>query len=75
MKKFQELVDSLNQMELKELRQLRNRVNNRITSFKNELSFGKKLPHLSPSHQLSSLNFKDCSELKVSILKELKNRA
>jgi hypothetical protein len=67
------LKSELSEKSPKEMRTLRNQLNNRITSFKKELDYGSSIPKLSPSHALFDLSYKDCLELLELAKKELKN--
>jgi ribosomal protein L7/L12 len=71
-----ELEKSLKEKTPKQMRTLRNQLNNRIKSFEDELGFGKKLATISASHTLFGLTLKDCKELLVktkTVLKSQKN--
>jgi hypothetical protein len=54
----------------KKLRTLRNNINNRLQSFKNN-SAG----HLPPSHMLSGMEQKDCDSLLEKVQSEMRRRA
>ncbi len=53
----------------KQLRTLRNNLNNRITSFESG-----KVSELKPSHPLFGLEHEECIEVRDLILKEMKKR-
>jgi len=73
-KKVSELVASFKEKSPKEMRTLRNALNNRIKSFVDEATYGKELPKISPSHKLYGLNLTECKELLEQSKKELKTR-
>ena len=73
-KKVDELKTSFKTKTPKEMRTLRNALNNRIKSFKDEATYGKALPNLSASHKLYGLNLTDCQELIELSKKELRER-
>lgn len=73
-KKLNEIVVSFKDKSPKEMRTLRNALNNRIKSFTDEASFGKELPSLSASHKLYGLTMAQCKELLEQSKKELKSR-
>lgn len=73
-KKIAELVASFKEKTPKEMRTLRNALNNRIKSFVDENTYGKALPTLSQSHKLYGLNLTECKELLFQSKKELKAR-
>jgi hypothetical protein len=72
-KKIEEIVSALNERTPKQVRTLRNQLNNRIKSFEEELQFGKKVGKLSESHTLYGLNLKDCQDLLLKTKQALKN--
>ena len=57
------LLSSFGAKTAKQMRTVRNNLNNRISSFEQELKFGKSLPALSASHMLSGFDLKDCKIL------------
>ena len=73
-KRLIELVISFKTKTPKEIRTLRNALNNRIKSFTDEATYGKALPPLSASHKLFGFNLTECHELLELSKKELKNR-
>lgn len=73
-KKVNELVASFKEKTPKEMRTLRNALNNRIKSFEAEATYGKELPNLSQSHKLFGFNLSECKELLEQSKKELKAR-
>jgi hypothetical protein len=73
-KKVSELVVSFKAKTPKEMRTLRNALNNRIKSFTDEATYGKALPSLSQSHKLFGFTLTECRELLLQSKKELKAR-
>ena len=57
----------------KQLRTIRNNLNNRISSFEQELKVGKSLPVLSASHMLYNFDLKECRVLLEATKKIIKN--
>jgi len=72
-KKIDEILATLNERTPKQVRTLRNQLNNRIKSYEDELKFGKKVGKLSESHALFGLNLKDCQDLLLKTKQALKN--
>jgi hypothetical protein len=58
----------------KQMRTVRNNLNNRITSFEAELKVGKSLPALSASHMLSGFDLKECRILLEAAKKVIKTQ-
>lgn len=58
----------------KQMRTVRNNLNNRISSFDQELKFGKSLPVLSASHMLHGFDLKDCRLLLEAAKKVIKTQ-
>jgi hypothetical protein len=73
-KKVTELVANFKAKTPKEMRTLRNALNNRIKSFEDETTYGKTLPNLTASHKLFGFNLTECHELLAQSKKELKAR-
>ncbi len=73
-KKVSELVASFKDKTPKEMRTLRNALNNRIKSFVDEATFGRALPSLTHSHKLFGFTHTECKELLMHSKKELKAR-
>lgn len=71
-KRFEELKKAINEKTPKQMRTLRNQLNNRITSFEGELRFGKTLAKLSESHALFDLDLKECQEILKLTQQELR---
>jgi hypothetical protein len=72
-KKLKEIISTLPGKNPKQMRTLRNQLNNRIKSYEDELNFGKKVGKISESHALFGLSLKDCQELQIEAKKALKN--
>lgn len=75
-KTVKEIAGTFSQKTPKQMRTLRNQLNNRIKSFEDENKFGKKLPNLSEAHALYGLTIGECKELlqlTKSGLKNIKN--
>jgi hypothetical protein len=73
-KSFSELVSSFKEKSPKEMRTLRNALNNRIKSFEDESTYGKALPNLSLSHKLYGFTLGQCRDLLVQSKKVLKDQ-
>lgn len=58
----------------KQMRTVRNNLNNRISSFEQELKLGKTLPTLSASHMLSKFDLKECRILLEAAKKIIKTQ-
>ena len=67
-------VSSFSEKTPKQMRTIRNNLNNRITSFEQELKVGKTLPTLSASHMLYDLDLKECRALLEAAKKIIKNQ-
>lgn len=75
-KRIEEIKKSFGERTPKQMRTLRNQLNNRIKSYDDEVKFGKKVPNLSESHTLFGLTIGDCKELLTATksgLKSIKN--
>lgn len=57
--RVQELVGTFSEKTPKQMRTIRNSLNNRIKSFEDEMRFGKALPKISASHMFFGLELKD----------------
>ena len=57
----------------KQMRTIRNNLNNRIRSFEEEMKFGKTLPKLSASHMFYEFELKDCQNLHEAAHKVIKS--
>lgn len=58
----------------KQMRTIRNNLNNRIRSFEEELKFGKALPKVSASHMFYEFDLKDLKVLLEVAQKLIKNQ-
>ena len=67
------LLASFSEKTPKQMRTIRNNLNNRISSFEQELKYGKTLPTLSASHMLSEFDLKSCRLLLEAAKKVLKS--
>lgn len=68
------LISSLGEKTPKQMRTMRNNLNNRISSFEQEMKVGKTLPVLSASHMLHGFDLKDCRELLEAAKKIIKTQ-
>ncbi len=57
----------------KQMRTIRNNLNNRIKSFEEEMRFGKTLPKLSASHMFFEFELKELKELQEAAMKKIKS--
>ena len=67
-------VSSFGDKTAKQMRTIRNNLNNRISSFEQELKLGKKLPTLSASHMLFEIELKECRILLEAAKKVIKTQ-
>ncbi len=58
----------------KQMRTIRNNLNNRIRSFDEEMKFGKALPKLSASHMFYEFELKELKQLLEVAQKQIKNQ-
>ena len=65
---------SLGDKTAKQMRTIRNNLNNRISSFEQELKVGKSLPTLSDSHMLYGFDLKECRLLLEAAKKIIKTQ-
>lgn len=75
-KKVETIKKELDSKTPKQVRTLRNQLNNRIKSFEDEVKFGRKLPKLAESHALHGLTIGECKDLLIFAkqgLKSIKN--
>ena len=56
--RLNQLSESFKEKNPKQMRTIRNNLNNRIRSFEEELKFGKALPKISASHMFFDFEFK-----------------
>ncbi len=68
------LIESFQERTPKQMRTIRNNLNNRIKSFEEELKFGKALPKISASHMFYEFELKDCKSALDSALKLIKKQ-
>lgn len=66
------LLESFEKRTAKQMRTVRNNLNNRITSFEQEMKYGKALAKLSASHMLYEFDLKDCKMLLEAAKKVIK---
>lgn len=57
----------------KQMRTIRNNLNNRIRSFEDEMKFGKTLPKVSASHMFYELELKDLKEVLEFAMKKIRS--
>jgi hypothetical protein len=67
-----ELKDSFKEKTPKQMRTIRNSLNNRIKSFEDEMNFGKSLPKISASHMFFELELKDLKEIREFAMKKIR---
>jgi hypothetical protein len=72
--RFKVFQASFNDKTAKQMRTVRNNLNNRISSFEQELKVGKKLPTLQASHMLYDFDLKECRLLLESAKKIIKTQ-
>jgi hypothetical protein len=66
------LIDSFAEKTPKQMRTIRNNLNNRIRSFEEEMKFGKTLPKVSASHMFYEFDLKDCKKVLEAAMRQLK---
>jgi len=71
--RFKELKESFKDKTPKQMRTIRNNLNNRIKSFEEELKYGKTLPKLSASHMFYEFELKELKELLDFAMKKIKS--
>lgn len=71
--RFKELKESFKDKTPKQMRTIRNNLNNRIRSFDEEMKFGKSLPKLSASHMFYEFELKELKELLDFAMKRIKS--
>ena len=72
--RLKELMASFSEKTPKQMRTIRNNLNNRIKSFEDEAKFGKALPKISGSHMFYDFTLKDCKVLSEVIAKIIKGQ-
>ncbi|NOT77672.1 MAG: hypothetical protein HOP07_01570 [Bacteriovoracaceae bacterium] len=70
--KVKELKASFADKSPKQMRTIRNNLNNRIKSFEDEMKFGKTLPKVSASHMFFELELKELKEIFDFAMKKIK---
>lgn len=68
------LISSFGERTPKQMRTIRNNLNNRISSFEQELKFGKTLPKISAGHMLYEFDLKDCRTILEAAKKQIKTQ-
>lgn len=71
-KKLNELKNSFKDKTPKQMRTIRNNLNNRMRSFEEELRYGKALPNITHSHMFYGLEYKDLKELHEFTMKRIR---
>ena len=61
--RVKELIESFKEKTPKQMRTIRNSLNNRIKSFEDEMKFGKSVPKISASHMFFEMELKDLKEI------------
>lgn len=59
----------------KQMRTIRNNLNNRIRSFEDEMKFGKTLPKLSASHMFYEFELKELKDLLIAAQRTIKSQS
>lgn len=70
--RLNDLIASFKDKTPKQMRTIRNNLNNRIRSLEDELKLGKTLPKISASHMLYEFDLKDCRSLLVAAKRQIK---
>lgn len=70
--RVEELKKSFAEKTPKQMRTIRNNLNNRIKSFEDEMRFGKKLAQLTASHMFYELELKDLKEVQEFAMKKIR---
>lgn len=70
--RVKDLKDSFKEKTPKQMRTIRNSLNNRIKSFEDELGFGKSLPKISASHMFFEMDLKDLKEIREFAMKKIR---
>lgn len=68
-----ELVASFKEKTPKQMRTIRNSLNNRIKSFEDEMKFGKAVPKVSASHMFFEMELKELKEVLESAAKKIRS--
>ena len=72
--RLKELMASFSEKTPKQMRTIRNNLNNRIKSFEDEAKFGKTLPKISASHMFFDFTLKECKMLSEVVAKIIKGQ-
>ena len=72
--RIKDLIASFSEKTPKQMRTIRNNLNNRIKSFEDEAKFGKELPKISASHMFYEFTLKECQMLSVAAGKIIKSQ-
>lgn len=67
-----EFIAAFSEKTPKQMRTIRNNLNNRMSSFEDEVKVGKTLPKLSTSHMLYDFDMKDCRKLLEAAKRQVK---
>lgn len=70
--RINELKESFKEKTPKQMRTIRNNLNNRIKSFEDEMKFGKALPKVSASHMFYEIELKELKDLLAFAMKKIK---
>jgi len=70
--RINELKASFQEKTPKQMRTIRNSLNNRIKSFEDEMKFGKTLPKVSASHMFYEFELKELKELLEFAMKKIR---
>ncbi len=73
--RLSELKASFAEKTPKQMRTIRNNLNNRIRSFEDEMKFGKALPKLSASHMFFEFELKELKDLLVAAQRTIKSQS
>lgn len=71
--RVEELKASFKEKNPKQMRTIRNNLNNRIKSFEDEMRFGKTLPKVTASHMFYELELKDLKEILEFAMKKIRS--
>lgn len=67
------LKESFKEKTPKQMRTIRNNLNNRIKSFEDEMRYGKTLPKLSASHMFFEMELKELKEVLEFAMKKIRS--
>lgn len=70
--RVEELKASFKEKTPKQMRTIRNSLNNRIKSFEDEMKFGKTLPKVSASHMFFEMELKELKEVLTFAMKKIR---